>query len=80
MARASNLAKRIYQLEWSQISVIDAELQEIREVLGWAFGENSGYWSYLMHEVGCPWTTEPENICACRVQRARDLALQLEVE
>lgn len=30
---ASELAKRIYQLEWSQIDVIDTELQEVRAVL-----------------------------------------------
>jgi hypothetical protein len=30
---ASELAKKIYQLEWGQIDVIDAELQEVRELL-----------------------------------------------
>ena len=80
MARASELAKRIYQLEWNQIDVIDQELQDVREALGWAFGENSGYWSYLMHENGCPWTSEPENFCSCRVQRARNALSSLQVE
>lgn len=30
---ASELAKKIYQLEWGQIDVIDAELSEVREVM-----------------------------------------------
>lgn len=33
MAKASELAKQIYQLEWGQISVIDQALQDMREVI-----------------------------------------------
>jgi hypothetical protein len=57
---------------------VDAELQEVRDTFSWAFGENSGYWSYLMHEADCPWNTEPEDICTCRVERARALYQRLQ--
>lgn len=61
--------------------VIDAELQEVREVIEWVFsGPGSGAWTYAMHEPECAWQTEPNpDSCNCRVQRARALWAKMEI-
>jgi hypothetical protein len=70
---ASELAKKIYQLEWGQIDVIDAELQEVREVL-------RGLSTYTTSPCYCarpPLSVDGEHEAVC--QRARALMEKLEV-
>jgi hypothetical protein len=74
---ASELAKKIYQLEWSQIDVIDEALQEVRDTLTWLLASKG---AYLFHEDECPWQSGPDDGCDCRVQRARDLMGRMKVK
>ena len=73
---ASELAKKIYQLEWSQIDVIDAELQEVRQVL---IELQTGTVDLGEGHEELHWC-QPLGECDSRCQRARDLMEKLEVK
>jgi hypothetical protein len=72
---ASELAKKIYQLEWSQIDVIDTELQEVREVLE-GFHNSHGCWC----PSGDDYQFKPPYVCGENCQRARALMEKLEIK